>query len=100
LDDLFPGSNHAFPLKLEEADDPVVWEHAEANGFMIVSKDVDFSYRSVLFGHPPNVIRIHLGNCATNAVETLLRDHFDLITAFQRDEAKSCRHLPPYAWLT
>lgn len=98
LADLFPNSNHLFPLQLDQADDIAIWEYAKQNGFTIISKDIDFSDRSVLFGHPPKVMRLHLGNCITASIETLLRDHHDLVTAFEADPQKSCLHLPPLAW--
>ncbi|MGH7970223.1 MAG: DUF5615 family PIN-like protein, partial [Limisphaerales bacterium] len=60
LDDLFPHSDHVFALHLDEAEDSVLWEYAKTNGFVIVSKDSDFSDRSLLFGPPPKVIRLHL----------------------------------------
>jgi predicted nuclease of predicted toxin-antitoxin system len=98
LADLFPGANHVFRLNLHEADDLRIWDYAEANGFTIVTKDSDFSDRSMLLGHPPKVIRLHLGNCSTNAVEALLRDHCATIIAFERESERSCLHLPPVAW--
>ncbi len=96
LADLFPDSSHLFPLHLEDKPDPHVWEFARTNGFAIVSKDVDFSERSVLFGHPPKIIRLHLGNCTTDEVERLLRGHAALIAEFEQDESRSCLHLPPH----
>ena len=99
LNDLFPESDHLFPRHLDQASDPMVWDYARIHGFIIVSKDRDFSDRSVLLGHPPKVIRLHLGNCTTAAVETLLRSHFILIREFEKDERKSCLHLPSHPWL-
>jgi len=98
LADLFSDSNHVFHLGLHEADDLVVWKHARANGFAIVTKDSDFSDRSLLLGHPPKVIRLHLGNCTTDAMETLLRNHLNLVVEFERDAARSCLHLPSASW--
>ena len=37
LADLFPNSDHLFPLHLHEADDSAIWEYAKANAFVIVS---------------------------------------------------------------
>jgi len=99
LADLFPNSDHLFPLHLHEADDSAVWEYAKANAFVIVSKDSDFSDRSLLYGHPPKVIRLHLGNCTTNTVETFLRAHSDLISDFEKDQQRGCLHLPPAPWV-
>lgn len=52
---------------------------------MIVSKDSDFHQRSLLFGHPPKVIWVRLGNCATGDVEELLRRRSAEIQAFGDD---------------
>lgn len=79
LDALFPGSAHLYPLGLGEASDAVVWEYAEENGFTIVSKDSDYLDCSAAFGFPPHVISIRAGNCSTNHVEHLLRQHFEAI---------------------
>jgi predicted nuclease of predicted toxin-antitoxin system len=52
LADIFPDSTHVREVGLKEADDPVVWEHAKQQSFMIVSKDADFHQRSFVFGFP------------------------------------------------
>src|SRR5438105_127783 len=69
----FPGSAHVRDVNLAAAPDADVWAFATSQGFMIVSKDTDFQQRALLHGHPPKVIWVRLGNCATSAVETLLR---------------------------
>ena len=48
LSDLYPGSDHVHDCNLGGADDDAVWEYAKARGFTIVSKDSDFTERSVL----------------------------------------------------
>ena len=52
------------------------------NGFTIVSKDGDFSGRSSLYGAPPKVIWLALGNCSTGEIEQRLRSHRDEIETF------------------
>jgi predicted nuclease of predicted toxin-antitoxin system len=49
---------------------------------MIVSKDSDFHQRSFVFGFPPKVIWVQLGNCTTTEVEQVIRKDFDAIKAF------------------
>jgi len=73
--DVFPESVHVQDAGLEMVDDSVVWGYARANGFVIVSKDSDFHERSVYSGAPPKVVWIKRGNCATDAIEELLRGH-------------------------
>ena len=82
LADLFPDSTHVREVHLQEADDLVVWESAKQHGFMIVSKDSDFHQRSFVFGFPPKVIWVQLGNCTTTEVEQLIRKDFDAIKGF------------------
>lgn len=49
---------------------------------MIVSKDADFRQRSFLYGHPPKVIWIRLGNCSTREIANLLRERLAEIDRF------------------
>ena len=65
LEDLYPGSAHVRDLGLSGASDNRVWEHAKANGFVIVSKDDDFRQRSFLRGAPPKVVWLQVGNAGT-----------------------------------
>jgi predicted nuclease of predicted toxin-antitoxin system len=81
----FPGSAHVRDVGLGRAPDPDVWAHAKAKDFMIVSKDTDFQQRALLYGHPPKVIWIRLGNCTTLSVATLLRLRMADIAAFAAD---------------
>ena len=69
LADLFPDSEHVRNVNLHEADDRTVWEYARANGFAIVSKDEDFHQLSFLYGAPPKVVWVRLGNCTTADIE-------------------------------
>jgi predicted nuclease of predicted toxin-antitoxin system len=67
---------------LKGADDPEVWDYAKRNDLMIVSKDSDFHQRSFVFGAPPKVIWVRLGNCSTSDVEGVVRKNFAAIKAF------------------
>ena len=85
----FPGSAHVRDLGLATAPDADLWAHAAANGFVLVSKDTDFQQRALLYGHPPKVIWVRLGNCTTAAVETLLRSRLADLQAFEADTVAS-----------
>lgn len=73
LADLFPGSTHVFERGLGGTDDGVIWQHAVAHGFAVVSKDADFYARSILLGHPPKLSWLNTGNCPTAEVARVLR---------------------------
>ena len=79
---------------MKATDDPIVWDYAKDNDFMIVSKDADMHDLSLVFGNPPKVIRLRLGNCSTRQVEELLRLNFDVVELFYEDENVSLLVLP------
>ena len=89
LADLFPDSIHVRDVGLKAADDSLVWEYAKNNDLMLVSKDSDMHQRSFVFGSPPKVVWVRLGNCSTADVEKLLRKNFAAIKAFYQDDYAS-----------
>lgn len=93
LSDLFPGSKHVESVGLT-ASDTAIWEYAKSHGFTIVSKDSDFEQRGLVFGAPPKVIWIRLGNCRRGVVESLLRQRFEDIASFDADPHECILALP------
>jgi predicted nuclease of predicted toxin-antitoxin system len=69
----FPDSKHVRDCNLKGCPDEQVWEYARKNGFTIVSKDSDFYQRSLLYGHPPKVIWLRIGNCTRDILVSLLK---------------------------
>src|SRR4051794_18406293 len=82
---LYPGSAHVRLLGMATADDEAIWLYARRHDFVIVSKDRDFFHRRMRFGHPPKVVWARRGNCPTNTVALLLRNHYYLLLAFAAD---------------
>ena len=71
--DFFPGIESRSALGLSEVGDRILWDYAKANGFTIVSQDVDFAEMAVLSGSPPKMIWLRAGNQSTAAASTLIR---------------------------
>jgi len=94
LHDLFPNSLHVRDVGMKSTIDPIVWDYAKSNNLMIVSKDSDMHDLSLVFGNPPKVIWLRLGNCSTFQVESLLRQDFDTIVLFYHDKYLSLLALP------
>ena len=94
LADLYPDSRHVREFGMKESDDVDIWEYAKVDGYVIVTKDLDFQQRSLLFGHPPKVVRLRVGNCTAQAIEDLLRRYSVVIQTFEKDERKSYLALP------
>ena len=89
LADLYPDSLHVRDAGLQSADDDAVWSYALENDMIIVSKDDDFHQRSFLYGHPPKVVWLRLGNCSTEDIETQLRARHSNLLAFSDDREGS-----------
>ncbi len=85
----FPGSIHVREVGLRDADDGVIWNHALHNDFAIATKDADFQRRALLYGAPPKVIWLRVGNCGSAVVETLLKSHAEQILIFGADAQRS-----------
>ena len=94
LADIFPDSLHVRDVGMKATDDPTVWDYAKDNDFMIVSKDADMHDLSLVFGNPPKVVWLRLGNCSTSQVENLLRREFEVIKIFYEDNYTSLLALP------
>jgi predicted nuclease of predicted toxin-antitoxin system len=93
LADLFPGSSQVRLLGFAEADDNVVWQHAKANAFVLVTQDSDYADMAALYGQPPKVIWLRCGNQPTQVVEKLLRGHAQAIAAFEQDPTATCQEI-------
>lgn len=87
--DLYLGSSHVSLLGLTRTDDSVIWNRARAENFCIVSKDSDFYQRSLLFGAPPKVVFLKVGNCTTAKILSVLLYNDHVISRFQEDQDAS-----------
>jgi predicted nuclease of predicted toxin-antitoxin system len=69
--------------------DASIWDYAKEHGFAIVSKDNDFRQRAFVYGAPPQVIWLSIGNASTKAVAELLRSRVARIQSFIQDSSDS-----------
>jgi predicted nuclease of predicted toxin-antitoxin system len=85
LSEDYPGCQHVHTIGLAGADDQTVWDYAAQLQLVIVSKDSDFQHRALLYGPPPKVVWLRVGNGPTNSVVALLRSRKQDIAAFVLD---------------
>lgn len=71
----FPGSSQVVLLGMESASDKEVWLRARADGYVVVTRDADFQELSLVWGSPPQVIRLRTPNQTRAAVLKLLLDN-------------------------
>ena len=84
----YPAAGHVRQFALHTATDREIWDFAANNGWTIVSKDGDFHQLSLLYGAPPKVIWLRVGNITTSEIAARLRLHkSDIETFLQADEA-------------
>ena len=67
------------------ASDSAVWEYAKTNDLMISSKDNDFRQRAFVFGAPPKVIWLDVGNARTSEIAGLLLANLEQVRRFHGD---------------
>jgi predicted nuclease of predicted toxin-antitoxin system len=85
LKDIYPKASHVSLLDMDRASDKNIWLCAKTNEYVIVTKDSDFNDLSILYGFPPKVIWLQIGNCTTIDIEKLLRDYYEVIVEFESD---------------
>jgi predicted nuclease of predicted toxin-antitoxin system len=80
LQDAYPGSSQVVLMGMQSATDAQVWQKAKDDGYVIVTRDADFQELSLVWGHPPKVIRLRTFNQSRRATLRVLIDNQELIT--------------------
>lgn len=92
--DVFPDSTHVIVQGLQTSTDRDVWEYAREHGFVIVSKDSDFRQLAFLYGPPPKVIWLRVGNISTAQVLQFILDRTEAIESFAGNEDEALLVIP------
>jgi predicted nuclease of predicted toxin-antitoxin system len=95
LQTAFPGSSQVALLNLESATDTEIWQYAKANDFVIVSRDFDFQERSLVSGHPPQVVWLKIPNRSKTVVLNILLDHHTEIEQALIGQNHACVEISP-----
>ena len=77
----FPGSSHVVLEGLGQASDVEVWQFAKLHGLVVVTKDDDFTALSSLYGRPPCLIKLSVGNCDNDQVARILLSQCEQLDA-------------------
>lgn len=85
----FPGSTHVVLEGLQQASDSDVWEFAKLGGFVVVTKDDDFTALSSLQGRPPCLIKLSVGNCDNDQIAQILLSRREQVEGQFADPAVS-----------
>ena len=85
LADLYPGSAHVVGVDLMTSLDREIWNFAKANGFVVVSTDLDFYDLATTLGPPPRVLWLRRWTQPTADAERVLRREAIRISEFVSD---------------
>lgn len=86
---VFTEVHHVQSIGLSGKSDREIWQVARLNNWVIVSKDADFADMALLYGAPPKVIRLKLGNCTWEEPATAINRWADPIRDFLQDGESS-----------
>lgn len=78
----FPESKHVKDYGLHHSSDWQIWNFAKENDFHIVTYDADFYDLVTLYGHPPKVIWLRLGNTSSQNIAKKLNEYAEGVRKF------------------
>ena len=89
LRDYFSDIEHVDWINIEQpATDSGIWKWAKSQNAIIITNDDDFYHFSNLYGFPPKVVLLRIGNQSTyHLADTLIKHIDDIYKLFSDDEA-------------
>jgi predicted nuclease of predicted toxin-antitoxin system len=84
---LFPESKQVGDIRLDGLTDRRIWNYAKEGQYTIVTFDADFYDLVTLYGHPPKIIWLRMGNTSTLNIVKAIEDRIEIIKAFLTSES-------------
>ena len=86
----YPDSSHVVLVGLENKDDKTIRQYAIEHDFVVVTKDADFYEMSLLYGQPPKIVWLKIGNQSkAKTINTLLENKLQIEKVLFIDD-KAC----------
>ena len=81
LANICPDCQHVTRIGLENpVPDKAIWQWAKSANAVIVTNDEDYYHFANIYGFPPKVVLLRIGNQSTEIINEILRAHFVAIT--------------------
>jgi len=90
IQDRYPGSSQVALIGLEQVDDKIIRQYAIDNDYVITTKDADFYEMSLVYGQPPKIIWLKMGNQSKAATIKTLLDNQHIIEQALIADNKEC----------
>lgn len=78
----FPEAVQVREVGLQNKADIEIWAWAKREGYAIVTFDADFYDLTSLYGHPPKIIWLRIGNTSTQNLVDFLNAKSEVISSF------------------
>lgn len=95
LADKYPGCKHVFLENLSTEDDIVIRKFAHRHQLSILTKDADFYELHNLYGFPPKIIWLRVGNVTTREIIQFMESNEEVIKNFLSDPQKGLLEIYP-----
>ncbi len=82
IESIFPESIHTSTVGLNGKSDKEIRKYCQRDGYTIVTFDADFYELANLFGHPPKIIWIRIGNMSTDNIAKIISAYSNDIKDF------------------
>ena len=82
VETIFDEVVHVGDVGMEEVDDIIIWSYAHDGNWTIMSKDGDFADMALLYGAPPKVIRLRIGNRPWRTASNVVTENADAVRSF------------------
>lgn len=86
---LFDEIHTVADLEMNETEDLDIWRYARERGWAVMSKDGDMAGMALLYGAPPKVIRLRIGNGPWRSAAEVVLEHIEAVRAFLADSEES-----------
>jgi predicted nuclease of predicted toxin-antitoxin system len=90
IQDRYPGSTQVVLLGLEQANDKTIRQYAIDQDYVIVTQDADFYELSLIYGQPPKIVWLKVGNQTKAAMIKTLLDNQPIIEQALLVDDKTC----------
>ena len=75
IQDIYRGSTQVTLLGLAQENDKTIRQYAIDNDFIIVTKDADFYEMNLIYGQPPKIVWLKMGNQSKAETIKVLQDN-------------------------
>lgn len=79
IQDRYPGSTQVALMGMEQTNDKAIRQYAIDNGYVMTTKDADFYEMNLLYGSPPKIIWLKMGNQSKAETIKALLDNYQAI---------------------